>query len=115
MAFSDSQTLSATIATVSESSIGTINVPSGRSYRLTSLFVAHPQGGTSRIAIDTYPALQGKYLQNSQDYLSTINNNFTPMNIAVNGPAEITIYASNAAATSGIAKAALGYIDSGAQ
>lgn len=118
--FTDSNIIDATVATVSESQVGSISVPAGRSYRLTGIWAGHPQGGTCRVSIDTFPALQGKYIQNSTDIDSIANANVfgspspTPLNINVNGPAEISAFVTNAGATTGTARVMFNYIDSGA-
>jgi hypothetical protein len=112
----DSQIIEATVASTSETQVGTINVPSGRSYRLTGVFAAHAQGGKCRIAIDTYPSLQGSYIQNSTDINSltyTAAASPSPLNINVNGPAEISAFVTNSAAGSSTARVMLQYIDSG--
>jgi len=118
--FTDSNLLDNVVASVSESSVGVLNVPAGRSYRLTGIWAGHAQGGTCRLAIDTYPSLQGKYIQNSTDIDSIANANVfgspgpTPLNINVNGPAEISAFVTNAGAGTGTARVMLNYIDSGA-
>jgi len=115
--FSDSNIIDATVASVSETQVGSISVPAGRSYRLTGIFAAHAQGGTCRIAIDTFPALQGKYVQNSTDINSltyTAAATATPLNINVNGPAEISAFVTCAGAGSSTARVMFNYIDSGA-
>ena len=112
----DSQIIQATVASLAETQVGTINVPAGRSYRLTGIFAAHPQGGTCRVAIDTYPSLQGSYIQNSTDINSlafTAAASPTPVNINVNGPAEISAFVTNAGAGSATARVMFNYIDSG--
>ena len=110
----DSQIVDATVASTSETQVGTINVPAGRSYRLTGVFAAHAQGGKCRIAIDTYPSLQGSYIQNSTNITETASNLVTPLNINVNGPAEISAFVTNAGGGSSTARVMLQYIDSGA-
>ena len=110
----DSQIIDATVESVSETQVGTINVPAGRSYRLTGIFAAHAQGGKCRIAIDTYPSLQGSYVQNSTNINETAANLVTPLNINVNGPAEISGFVTNSAAGSSTARIMFQYIDSGA-
>lgn len=110
----DSQIIDATVASVSETQVGTINVPAGRSYRLTGIFAGHAQGGKCRISIDTYPSLQGSYIQNSTDITSTGPNLMTPLNINVNGPAEISGFVTNNGAGSSTARIMFQYIDSGA-
>ena len=112
--FSDSQIIDATVASTAESSVGTINVPAGRSYRLTGLFAGHAQGGVCRVAIDTIPALQGSYVQTSTNITEIGASNITPMNINVNGPAEISAFVTNAGAGSSTARVMFNYIDSGA-
>jgi len=67
MAFTDNQVFSATVATVSETSMGTINIPSGRTYTITSLWGAGAGGGVYKISIDTYPSMQGVRVQNATD------------------------------------------------
>jgi len=111
--FSDSQVLSATVASTSETSLGSINIPAGRSYQITNLWCGGV-GGTYRIAVDTLPSMQGVRVQNSDNPTivgSTISNNES---ILVSGPSELTAYISNTAATSTVCKLMVEYIDSGA-
>ncbi len=108
--FTDSQTLSATIASTSESSLGSINIPQGSSYRITSLFGAGV-GGTYRIAVDTIPSMQGVRLQNSTDPTQIGAAVAYSENILINGPAELTAFMTNNAATSTACKLVVEYID----
>jgi len=115
MAFTDSQVISATVASVSETSLGTINVPAGRTYTITSLFGGHSQGGTFRINIDTYVSMQGVYMQNQVSGISSSDDgaNQYRTNIAAIGPCTLTGYVTNAAATSGVGSIMINYVDSG--
>jgi len=111
MAYTDSQVLSATVATTAESSLGSFSIPAGRSYTITNLWTGGV-GGTFRIAVDTYPSMQGKYVQNSTAPTSIEGTNKHPVNIALSGPAELTGYVTQAAATSTVCKMEIQYIDS---
>lgn len=103
---------SATVATASETSLGTVNVPSGRSYLITSLWAGLAGGGTYRIAIDTYPSMQGVRVANTSDPTNIATTNPYSENISVSGPAEITVYVSNISTTSTLCKCNMEYIDS---
>ena len=109
----DAQILDQTVATVQETSVGTINVPSGRVYQLTGLFGAHTTGGVMRYSVDTYPSLQGQYIQNSTDITQIGNTNVTPLNLSVRGPAEIQAFVTNNGAGTGTARVMFQYIDRG--
>lgn len=112
MAFTDSQSFSAVIAATTESSMGTINVPSGRTYTITSLWGAGAGGGIYKLSIDTYPSMQGVRVQNSSDPThigATIGYN---ENISVSGPAEISATMTNLSATSTTCRINMEYIDS---
>ena len=111
MAYTDSQILNATVASTSETSLGSFSIPAGRSYTITNLW-AGGVGGTFRIAVDTYPSMQGKYMQNSTSPTEMGATNTHPVNIALSGPAELTGYISNAAATSTSCNLMVEYIDS---
>lgn len=109
--YSDNQVIGATVASTSETSLGEISVPSGRNYTITSLWGAGT-GGTIRVAVDTYPSMQGSYVQNSNDPTNigaTLQHN---TNISINGPATLTGYITNSAATSTACKLNISYIDS---
>ena len=112
MAYTDSQVFSATVATTSETSLGTVNVPSGRSYLITSLWAGLAGGGTYRIAIDTYPSMQGVRIANASDPTNIGANPPYSENISVSGPAEITVYVTNLSATSTRCVCNMEYIDS---
>ena len=112
--WTDSRVVSATVASVSETQVGnSINIPQNQSWLITSLFFAHPQGGTGRIAVDSLPGLNGVMVQNSTSGLTLGTNagssSVYPQNFVISGPAVVELYVSNAAATSGLAKAMIGY------
>lgn len=109
----DSQILDATVASTAETSVGTINIPSGRVYQLTGVFGAHTTGGTMRYSVDTYPSLQGQYVQNSTDITQIGNTNMTPLNLSIRGPAELSAFVSNNGAGTGTARIMFQYIDRG--
>ena len=83
-AFSDSQVLTATVSSTSETQLGTINIPAGRSYQITN-----------------HPTVTGATITNSESIL-------------ISGPSELSAYISNTAATSTACKLMVEYIDSGA-
>jgi hypothetical protein len=110
--WSDSRVLTATVASVAESEVGSVNVPSNQTWLINGLFGSHPQGGTFRIAIDSIPGMNGVRVQNSVDggTLSAAGNGSSeiyPANFIVQGPATVTMNTTNAAATSGTATAML--------
>jgi len=112
--WSDSRVLTATVASVAESEVGSVNVPSNQTWLINGLFGSHPQGGTFRIAIDSIPGMNGVRVQNSVDggTLSAAGNGSSeiyPANFIVQGPATITMNTSNSAATSGTATAMINY------
>ena len=112
--WSDSRVLTATVASVAESEVGSVNVPSNQTWLINCLFGSHPQGGTFRIAIDSIPGMNGVRVQNSVDggTLSAAGNGSSeiyPANFIVQGPATVTMNTTNAAATSGTATAMLNY------
>ena len=112
--WSDSRVLTATVASVAESEVGSVNIPSNQTWLINGLFGSHPQGGTFRIAIDSIPGMNGVRVQNSVDggTLSAAENGSSeiyPANFIVQGPATITMNTTNAAATSGTATAMVNY------
>ena len=112
--FSDAQVLSATVATTTESSMGTINVPAGRTYTITNLWGAGT-GGTYKILVDRVPSMQGNRIQNADTPTNIGPSNKYDENIVVNGPAEISGTITNSAATSTVCKIVVEYVDSGGQ
>tara|TARA_Y100001970_G_scaffold252934_1_gene327140 strand:- start:2137 stop:2505 length:369 start_codon:yes stop_codon:yes gene_type:complete len=113
--WSDSRVVSGTVASTSETQIGSdINVPQNQTWLLNGLFGAHPQGGTFRIAVDSLSGMNGIRIQNSTDgsTLSAAGNGSSeiyPANFVVQGPAVIQMFTTNDAATSGTAKAMINY------
>ncbi len=112
--WSDSRVLTATVASVAESEVGSVNVPSNQTWLINGLFGSHPQGGTFRIAIDSIPGMSGVRIQNSVDggTLSAAGNGSSeiyPANFIVQGPAVIQMFTTNAAATSGTATGMINY------
>jgi hypothetical protein len=113
MAYTDNRVTSATVASVSETAVGTINVSSGNQYLLTSVWSGHANGagGTCRLTVDTIASANLVYPQNSDQVGFTGPNNPTPINLLVTGPAEIKTYVTCTSATSGLAKVSIGYIN----
>jgi hypothetical protein len=113
--WSDSRVVSGTVASTSETQIGSdINVPQNQSWLISGVYGAHPQGGTFRLAVDSLPGMNGTYIQNSVDIgsLSAAGNGSAeiyPQNFVVAGPAVVQLFTTNQAATSGTAKAMLNY------
>ena len=112
--WSDSRVVSSTVASVSESQIGSnINIPQNQTWLITSIFGAHPQGGTFRLAVDSLPGLNGTYIHSSNDVTSMGTDagsaSVYPQNFVIAGPAVVQLFTTNAAATSGTAKAMLSY------
>lgn len=109
VSFSDSKVLSNTVGSVSKTLVDSINVSAGERLDLYSMYAAHPQGGTASLEIDLYPGGSFTYMQNSTTITNMGSNNKTPLKIAVPGPAKISAYLTNAAATSGTGKVELCY------
>ena len=112
--WSDSRVLTATVASVAESEVGNFNIPSNQTFLINGLFSSHPQGGTFRISVDSIPGMNGVRVQNSVDggTLSAAGNGSSeiyPANFIVQGPATVTMFTTNAAATSGTATAMVNY------
>ena len=112
MAFSDNQVFSAVVASTSETSCGSVNVPSGRTYTITSLWGAGAGGGVYKISVDTYPSMQGVRVQNSSDPTNIGATLAYNENISIMGPAEISTTITNLSATSTNCKINMEYIDS---
>ena len=112
--WSDSRVLTATVASVAESEVGSVNVPSNQTWLINGMFGSHPQGGTYRIAVDSLPGMNGVRIQNSVDggTLSAAGNGSSeiyPANFVVQGPAVVQMFTTNAAATSGTATGMINY------
>jgi|TARA_R110000824_G_scaffold235271_1_gene424017 hypothetical protein len=113
--WSDSRVVSGTVASVSETQIGSdINIPQNQTYLINGLFAAHPQGGTYRIAVDSLPGMNGVRIQNALvgGSLSAASNGSAeiyPANFIVQGPAVVQLFTTNAAATSGTATGMINY------
>tara|TARA_Y100000361_G_scaffold138854_1_gene141413 strand:- start:91 stop:468 length:378 start_codon:yes stop_codon:yes gene_type:complete len=113
--WSDSRVVSGTIASTSETQIGSdINVPQNQTYLINGIFGSHPQGGTYRLAVDSLPGMVGTRILNSVDggTLSAAGNGSSeiyPANFVVQGPAVIQMFCSPAASTSGTATGMINY------
>ena len=116
--YTDSQILSDTVASTSETSLGKINVPMGRTYQITGIWcgTANAGGGTFRMASDIYPQANFTYVQNSVSDVAlngtgTANSSVFGVNITINGPAELEGFVTNISATSGRSAIMIQYID----
>jgi len=89
--YSDSQFFSATIATT-ETSFGSVNVPAGQSWKLTSLGFSGASLTSGRIAFDTLPGLNGIYANQSVTAAQIDTVNSMPVSYIINGPATMTLY-----------------------
>ena len=109
--YSDSQVMGATVASTSETSLGSIQIPAGRQYVITSLWCGGA-GGTYRIEVDTYPSMNGVYVQNQSDPTNIGPSIKTDTNLSISGPATLSGYISNVSASSTACKLQVNYIDS---
>ena len=113
--WSDSRVVSGTVASAAETQIGSdINIPANQTWLISGIFGSHPQGGTFRISVDSLPGMNGVRIQNSQEVkaLSAGGNGSAelyPTNFVVPGPAVVQMFTTNAAASSGTAKAMISY------
>ena len=114
MAYTDSQTISATVASSSEVELNSINVPSGLVYTLTSLWSGHDNGGGGeiRLKIDTYTQGNFNYVMNGLSSSVSSSDIRTPVNIPVRGPALIQTFMTPDDATSGEGVIQVEYINS---
>lgn len=97
--WTDSQSVSGTVASTSETSLGTISIPSNQRWRIYGLF-GTSVGGTYRIAPSTLASGKFEYFQNSNDQAGLGANNIYTTSISLNGPCDIECFMTNAAATS---------------
>jgi len=113
MAWTDSQNVSSTVATTSETQLGsTIQIPQGQKFDIYTIYFSSNVGGTGRMEIDTYPSAQFKWIQNgdNEDELGDSGSGTGyPTAIQVNGPASLKLYTTNSAATSGTSRAQINY------
>jgi len=89
--YSDSQFFSATIATT-ETSFGSVNIPAGQTWKLTSIGLSGASLTSGRIAIDTLPGLNGVYANQSVTAAQIDTVNSMPLSYVINGPATMTLY-----------------------
>ena len=113
--WSDSRVVTGTVASTSETQIGSdINIPQNQTWLIGGLFASHPQGGTFRIAVDSLPGMNGVRIQNSVEggTLSAAGNGSSeiyPTNFVVSGPAVVQMFTTNNAATSGTSVGMINY------
>ena len=107
--FSSSRVTSATVASVSKTTVATINVPSNEAWVIYGVYGAHPQGGLMSLDIDQLPGGNFAWIQNETAITATENNLPYSVAIPINGPATIKTEVTNAAATSGTAKVMVMY------
>jgi len=101
--YSDSQFFSATIGT-SETSYGSINVPAGQAWKMTSVGFSGASLTSGRIAIDTLPGLNGVYGNQSTTAAVLNTENFMPLSYIIPGPATITIYGTGSSSATALAQ-----------
>jgi len=113
--WSDSRVVSGTVASTSETQIGSdINIPQNQTWLIGGLYASHPQGGTYRIAVDSLPGMNGVRIHNSVEggSLSAAGNGSSeiyPTNFVVQGPAVVQLFTTNDAATSGTSVGMINY------
>tara|TARA_Y100000310_G_scaffold342593_1_gene446461 strand:- start:566 stop:925 length:360 start_codon:yes stop_codon:yes gene_type:complete len=110
--FTDSQEKSATIASVSKSTIGTISVPKGRRFDIFNLWFGSAQKGVGIIEVDIFPSMQGRYVFNTDSAIEVAGESMGwPVSISCPGPCSITLSTEQAAATSNTVRAMVNYVD----
>lgn len=113
--WSDSIVNSSTVASASESQIGsTISIPNNQDWLITGLWWQHSQGGTARISIPQLSGMRGVYVINSAggDSLSPAADGSSiwyNTNFVVKGPANIELYCTPTSATSDLAYGMMQY------
>ena len=112
VSFTDSQEVSATIASTSKSTIGTINVAKGRTFLLTNVWFGSENKGIGVLEVDLYASMIGRYVFNTDSPIEVAAESMGwPLNIPVPGPATITLSTEQYAATSKLVRAQINYID----
>lgn len=110
--FTDSQEVSATVASVSKTAIGTINVPKGRTYLLTNIWFGSAQKGIGILEVDIYPSMIGRYVFSTDSAIEVAAESMGwPLNCSISGPATISLSTEQAAATSNLVRSQINYID----
>jgi len=109
--WTDSRNVNGTVATTTQTQIGSdINLPANQSWRVFSVFGAHSIGGTFQMTVDSLPGANFSWIQNTlNDHEIGDGALGYPQNTVINGPAVIKFFATNSAATTGLASAQLNY------
>ena len=111
--FTDSQVLSATVASTASTSLGVLAVPSGRSFRIGRMWCG-AGGGTFTAKLNTLPSMQGVRVQNSTDPTQIGQTDPYTEDILAIGPCELEVTVENVSSASVLAKCVIQYLDSGA-
>jgi len=97
--WTDSQSTSSTIASVSRTSNGTISIPSNQNWRIYGIW-ASSVGGKFSIEPSTLSSGKFEWIQNSTTKTSIEANTPYQVSISLNGPCDIETFFTNDAATS---------------
>jgi len=96
--------LEETVATVSKTTVGTINVPANENWNVVELWGGHGQGGKFGMDIENQPGRLVEMIQNSTTVTNKGSTLQDPVDINIVGPATITCWVVNDVATTGTAK-----------
>ena len=113
--WSDSIVNSSTVASASETQVGsTISIPNNQDWLVTGLWWQRSQGGTARISVAQLSGMRGVYVINSEggDSLSPAADGSSiwyNTNFVIRGPANIDLFVSPTAATSDLAYGMINY------
>jgi len=107
--WTDSYMRTATVASSAKTQVGTdINVASGESIVILGMFGGHPQGGSMGYGVDRLPGINANFPQSSAAAVTALEaiapGSQNSLNTVVSGPAVVSLFTVNAAATSGVAR-----------
>jgi len=97
--WTDSQSVSGTVASTSSSELGVISIPANQRWRIYGIY-GTSAGGTFTISPSTLASGKFEYFQNSTDQSALANNNVYTTSISLAGPCDISCSIQNLAATS---------------
>ena len=97
--WTDTQALTGTISSTSETSLGSIDIPSNQTWKIYGVY-GTSAGGSYRIAPSTLASGKFEYYQNSTNQAELANNNMYSTDIILRGPCSIECFITNQSATS---------------
>ena len=108
--YTSSQKVTNTIASASKTEIGTIDIPSGETWQIYSVWF-QGGGGFGHLEPTTMPAMKSNYPQNvpADEVWIHENDKGWPVNVAISGPSQLSLSVTNDSASSIDCNAAVMY------